>query len=364
MEIFCEEMAALYTAFAAGQPSPLAALPIQYADFAAWQREYLSGEVLSRQLEEWRRRLAGAPEILEVPLDFPRPPHTSSRGNQVRILLSASLANQAEVLARREGATLFILLLSVFKALLLRDTGYTDIVVGTPVANRNQVEVESLIGLFVNPLVLRTDLSGPLTTLELLGRVRETVLDAFSNQDLPFDRLVDALAPHRNLQHTPIFQVMFAFFHREKEWSVPGFDLQLLPNESETARFDLTFMVQQGRDGLLISFGYRTDLFATSSMERRLNRLVALLEGALREPGSRLAELPVLSAAEHHQLVLDWNDTAFAPPPGALLHELFTDSAARWPDAIAVTTTQASLSYSESSNGVRRRSRSGCFAWG
>ncbi len=210
MGILVREVTALYAAFAAGRPSPLPELPVQYADFAVWQRSWLHGEVLESEIAFWRRQLAGLPPLLELPTDRPRPAVQSFRGAARPVRLPAGLTRQVEALGRREGATLFMVLLAGFQALLARYSGQDDLAVGTPVAGRNRVEIEGLIGFFVNTLVLRGDLAGDPSFRELLGRVRETALAAYAHQDVPFEKLVEELAPERSLAHAPLFQVMFA----------------------------------------------------------------------------------------------------------------------------------------------------------
>src|SRR5689334_19877019 len=210
MGVLVREVAALYTAFSNDRPSPLAELPVQYADYAQWQREWLSGEVLAEQLSYWKRQLQGAPPVLELPADRPRPAVQSSKGTTEPLSISAEVSEKLKALGRSEGVTMFMLLLAAWQVLLSRYTGADDIIVGAPVAGRNRAEVESLIGFFVNTLVLRTDLSGIPRFVELLKRVHEVTVGAFAHQDVPFEKLVEELQPERSLSHMPVFQVMFA----------------------------------------------------------------------------------------------------------------------------------------------------------
>lgn len=248
--IFFRELAALYAAFAAGRPSPLPPLPIQYADFAQWQRQRLAGGLEDRLLSYWKRQLAGAPALLELPADRPRPPVRGSAGARRTLRLPRALADRLRALSRQEGATLFMTLLAAFKALLQRYSGQEDIVLGSPIANRNRVETEPLIGLFANVLVLRTTLSGEPTFRQLVGRVREVCLGAYEHQDLPFEKLVVELQPERSLSYTPLFQVMFILQNMPQEQrELAGLELTALDTTSETTKFDLTLSITERPTG-------------------------------------------------------------------------------------------------------------------
>ncbi len=344
------EVAALYGALLSGRPSPLPDLAVQYADYALWQRGWLTGEVLAGELRHWRERLAGAPEVLDLPLDRPRPAVHSFHGGHRSVALPAALAEPLAALSRRSGATLFMTLLAAWKALLARHSGQLDIVVGTPIANRTRTEIEGLIGFFVNTLVLRTDLSGRPGFAGLLSRVRETALAAYSHQELPFEKLVAELTPERHLEHTPLFQVMFVLGERpagqEESPQLPGLRMSGVETQNRSAKFDLTLIGQRGPLGLDLTLGYNSDLFFASTVERLLGHLLALLGGIVAEPERPVAELPLLSAAELHQLLAGWNDTVGEASP-ASLHDLFAAQALARPGAVALVSDDALLTYGE-----------------
>ena len=344
--ILVREVAALYAAFAANRPSPLPELPVQYADFAVWQASWLEGEVLEQEIDFWRRQLAGLPPLLTLPTDRPRPAVQSSRGAIRPVRLPAELARQAEALGRREGATLFMVLLAGFQALLAGHSGQQDLAVGTPIAGRNRVEIEGLIGFFVNTLVLRGDLTGGPSFRELLGRVRETALSAHTHQDVPFERLVQELSPERSLAHTPLFQVMLILQNAPAE-SLEIQDLRLRPvvTTGTTAKFDLTLALEEWSGGLMGTLEHSTDLFDATTIDRLIGHFERLLTAALAAPELALSRLPLLFPAERHQLLFEWNDTAVPPSPGVLLHELFEAQAARTPDAPAAAFHGETLTY-------------------
>ncbi len=334
--VLVREVAALYPALAAGKPSPLPELPVQYADFTVWQRSWLRGEVLEGEIAFWRRQLAGLPPLLELPTDQPRPAVQSFRGATRLVWLPAGLVRQAEALARREGATLFMVLLAAFQSLLGRCSGQDDLAVGSPVAGRDRVETEGLIGFFVNTLVLRGDLSGDPAFRELLGRVRETALAAWLHQDVPFEKLVEELAPERSLAHAPLFQVMLTLQSFPYEGiELAGLSLSPVAVDTTTAKFDLELTLLEEGDGLSARFDFASDLFAPTTVLRLSRYLLTLLETVTADPGRRLGEVPLLSEGERHQLRSEWNDMpAPASAPGVV--ELFTAQVRRSPDAVAV----------------------------
>jgi amino acid adenylation domain-containing protein len=355
MSILRREINLLYGAFSQGLASPLAELAVQYADYAVWQRRWLSGEVLEGELSYWRQRLSGAPAVLELPLDRPRPAVQSSRGGSRPLRLPESVAPELRALGRQEGATLFMTLLSAWQALLGRYTGQSDIVVGTPVAGRTRLEVEGLIGFFVNTLVLRGDLAGDPTFLELQRRSRERVLEAHTHQEVPFERLVEELAPQRSLSHPPLFQVMLALQNAPGEAAPGGGSLRMgsLELESGTAKFDLTLGLSETPAGLAGSLEYSTDLFEGSTVVRLLEHFAALLSGVVESPQSRLSNLPLLSTAERWQLMAEWNDTVSAYSRDELVHERF----ARWAltaERPAVICDGRTLSYRELDRAANR----------
>ncbi|HSF38933.1 MAG TPA: condensation domain-containing protein, partial [Thermoanaerobaculia bacterium] len=302
MGVLVREVAALYPAFAARRPSPLPALPVQYADFSVWQRSWLHGEVLEQEIDFWRRQLAGLPPLLTLPTDRPRPAVQSYRGAARPVRLT----RQMEALARQEGATVFMVLLAGFQALLARWSGQDDLAVGSPVAGRNRVETEGLIGFFVNTLVLRGNLSGAPTFRELLGRVRETALAGWLHQDVPFEKLVEELAPERSLAHAPLFQAVLVLQNAPFE-SLEIESLRLRPVEVDTttAKFDLTVGLEESGGELVGTAGYATDLFDAPTIERLLAGFERLLAAAVAGPDLRVEELPLLGPAERQQL-LEW----------------------------------------------------------
>jgi amino acid adenylation domain-containing protein len=348
MGVLVRELGALYPAFAAGQPSPLPELPIQYADFASWQRQWLAGEVLDYQLAYWKRQLAGAPPALELPTDRPRPAVQSYRGAALPVQLPRALSEALAALSRQEGVTLFMTLLAAFQALLWRYTGQDDIVVGSPIAGRTRAEIAPLIGFFVNTLVLRTDLSGEPTFRELLGRVREMTLGAYAHQDMPFDKLVDELQPERDMSRSPLFQVMFALQNTPMPaLSLAEVTLSPLEAARPTAKFDLTLMLEEAREGIRGTLEYRTDLFDRATIERMAGHYRTLLEGIVEAPGRQVSELPMLTAEELHEILVAWNDTGTDYPADRCVHELFEAQAERTPDAVAVVFGDRQLSYRE-----------------
>ncbi|HEY4575607.1 MAG TPA: condensation domain-containing protein, partial [Thermoanaerobaculia bacterium] len=310
MGILVREVTALYAAFAKGEPSPLPELPVQYADFAVWQRSWLHGEALEREIDWWRHQLAGLPPLLELPTDRPRPAVQSSRGAERPVRLSSGLVGRAGELGRREGATLFMVLLAAFQAVLARASGQDDLAVGTPVAGRNRVEVEGLIGFFVNNLVLRGDLSGDPTFRELLGRTREAELAAQGHQDVPFEKLVEELVAERSLAHAPLVQVVIALQNEPfGRLEIQGLRLRPVTLETAVAKFDLTLNLEEQGGGLAGMIEYATDLYDAATVDRLIAGCERLLAAAVAGPDRRLSELPLLSPGERHQLLAEWNDT-------------------------------------------------------
>jgi amino acid adenylation domain-containing protein len=335
--ILLRELSALYTAFSRGEPSPLPELPIQYADFAVWQREWLQGQVLETQLAYWKAHLEGAPPLLMLPANRPRPAVPSYRGGQVTFSLPKPLTTALKALSDRQGCTLFMTLLAAFKALLHRYTGQDRIVVGTPIANRRRVEVEGLIGFFVNTLVLHTDLGGNPSFRELLARVRQVALGAYAHQDLPFERLVEELQPERTLSHHPVFQAMFNYrSDPESTGTWPGLTVSLLPRENDSQPFDLVLAIADESEGLKGSLSYSSDLFDASTIQQLAGHYHTLLEGAAAHPDQPIATLPLLSASERQQLLVEWNATRRIYPQDVCLQQLFEAQVERSPEAVAV----------------------------
>src|SRR6185312_12591963 len=346
--VFLRELGALYGAFAAGQASPLPSLKIQYADFAVWQRRWLQGEALERQLAYWRRTLADAPAVLELPADRPRPARRGARGAHRSFAIPPLLAADLAALAAREETTLFGVLLAGFQALLARWSGQDDVVVGSPVANRNRLETEPLIGFFVNTLVLRLDLSGDPDFRAALRRARQAVLGASEHQDLPFEKLVEELSPLRDARYTPLFQVMFALQNTPAvNPELSGLTVESLKLGGDLTKFDLLLAVAEGEDGLAATCEYSADLFDAVTIERLVVRFETLLREVVKAPQERLSELPLLSPAELRQVLRSWNETATAYSREATLPELFGVWAERTPAAEALRFGAETLTYRE-----------------
>ena len=342
------ELGALYQAYAAGKPSPLPKLPLQYPDYAVRQQSWLEGDEVREQLASWRERLANAP-VLELPADRPRPAVWSYRGAVEEGELPERLAAGLEQLGQRCQATPFMTLLTAFLTLLHRYTAREDLVVGTPVAGRAGADTEELIGFFVNSLALRVGLEGGPSFLELLARVRRSALAAYAHQDLPFERLVAELAQQRDLSRNPLFQVIFAFLDGWEPVAIgPG--LTLYPAEgihSGTAKFDLSFHVERAANGLRLWLEYSTDLFDGATVRRLIGHFENLLQGALAQPELPVAALPLLTEGERAQLMRQWNDSATAYPRASTIHGLFEEQVRRSPDAVAVVDQGEHLTYAE-----------------
>jgi aspartate racemase len=356
--VLSRELSECYRAFTTGDAPRLPELPVQYADYAVWQREWLTGETFERQLAYWRTQLAGAPAMLELPTDFPRPRAQSYRGATEKLLLSEPVLERLSALSQQEGATLFMTLLSGFQLLLSRYTGQQDIVVGSPIANRTRSELEHLIGFFVNSLALRTDLSGDPSFRELLRRVRGVALGAYAHQDLPFERLVEELHPERIGDRNPFFQVMFALQNAPRpRITLPGITLRSLPKRTGTAKFDLTLYLHQEAQGLTASLEYNTDLFAAGTIARMLGHLNQLLEEVATNPDRRLSAIPLLSGDERRRMLVEWNQTERLFPADRCVHELFESLAAQRPDAVAVEHGSECLTYGELNRRANRVAR-------
>ncbi|MBF1989860.1 amino acid adenylation domain-containing protein [Fischerella thermalis] len=346
--IFIKELTALYTAFCVGQPSPLPELPIQYADFTIWQRKWLQGEVLQTQLNYWKQQLGGSLPILELPSDRPRPAIKSNNGATQIFQISPDLTKKLVALSQQEGVTLFMTLLAAFKVLLYRYTQQEDMIVGTPIANRNRAEIEGLIGFFVNTLVLRTNLSNNPTFQEFLQQVREVTLGAYAHQDLPFERLVEELQFKRDLTHNPLFQVMFVLQNATTATiQLPELTLEELTLEKNTAKFDLTVSLSETETGLRGDIEYNTDIFNADRITRMCGHFQVLLEGIVANPQQRLSDLPLLTANEQHQLLVEWNNTEIDYPQDQCIHQLFEAQVEKTPDAVAVVFENEQLTYRE-----------------
>ncbi|HEX8696900.1 MAG TPA: amino acid adenylation domain-containing protein, partial [Longimicrobium sp.] len=346
MGVLFRELSALYAAYLAGGESPLPELAVQYADYAVWQREQLAGEVLDRQLSYWTERLAGAPELLELPTDRPRPPARTYQGATVPVSFAPELLERLQTLGRSEGATLYMTLLGAFQVLLSKYSGSEDIVVGSPIAGRTRREVEELIGFFVNTLVLRTDLSGDPSFRDVLRRVREVTLGAYEHQEVPFEKLVAELRPERSLSHAPIFQVMFTLQNAEGEGgALPGLSVRGAGADLEGAKFDLSLSLAATASGLRGTLTYATDLFEPDTPLRMVGHLERLLEQVAAEADARLSRLDLLGEAERALVLEEWNRTAAEVPADRCIHELFAAQAARTPRAPALVHAGEVLDY-------------------
>ncbi|MEE3716406.1 amino acid adenylation domain-containing protein [Tumidithrix elongata RA019] len=348
MRILWHQLTQLYTAFLEGKTNPIPPFSIQYADYAVWQREWLSGEVLDTQLNYWKQQLAGANPLLELPTDRPRPALQTYRGASQTLTLPQNLCASIHQLCSKEGVTLYMILLTAFQILLYRYSQQEDIIVGSPIAGRNRAEVEGLIGFFVNTLVLRTDLSGNPSFQELLTRVRSVSLEAYAHQDLPFEKLVEELNPERSLSYTPLFQVMFALQNvPRQEAQMLGLTLSPLPLESKSAKFDLDVSVIETEEQQLVcSWSYSTDLFDAITIEQMARHFQTLLEGIVEKPEQSISELPLLTKTELHQLLYQWNKTEQRYRRKSV-HELFEAQVKLIPEAIAIEYLNQKLSYRE-----------------
>jgi amino acid adenylation domain-containing protein len=347
--LFWEELLTLYDAFAAGRPSPFPELPIQYPDFAIWQRKHLSGDRLETQLAYWRDRLSGGTEHLELPFDRPRPAVQSFEGGDAELVFPGQLRTALQELARGQGVGLFTVLLAALKALLHRYTGQQDIAVGSPVTNRTHVDVEPLIGFFVNTLVHRTQVEGDQTFTDLLARVQEGVAGAQRHQEVPFEAIVEALRPERYLSQNPLFQVCFNFLPARPLRSPAGLTVRRISGvRNATSKFDLWISVVDRTDDLLVEVEYNSEVFDHDTIDRLLAAYRTLLNAVGRDAGTTIARLPVMTAEERAQIETRWGARSHAgPPPAELVHELVAAHARTEPDAIAVTCGDTNLTYRE-----------------
>ncbi len=343
--VLIQEIAALYEAFLTGAPSPLPDLPVQYSDYVEWQREELTGPAYDAAIAFWKQQLTGVP-TLNLPTDHPRPPRPTYAGTSERFRLRRALAEALEQTGRQDGATLYMVLMAGFAALLSRYSGQTDLAVGTTVANRPHTAFEPLIGFFTNMLALRTDLGGDPTFTELVRRVRDTSRAAFAQQHVPFDRVVDAAQPERLASHNPLVQVCFSLLQAHRDTLRLGTtQVTLLDAPSPASRFDLTLTLEDTSDGLIGAFEYSTDLFNRDTIQRLIEHFSVLLHHAAAHPDTRLSALPLLTPAERQRLLVEWNDSTTAYPRTSTVHELFEAMAAARPDAIAVRADDGVLTY-------------------
>ncbi|MEY4941375.1 MAG: hypothetical protein RIQ93_3110, partial [Verrucomicrobiota bacterium] len=346
--VIFREVAALYGAFCMGQEPSVPELPVQFGDYVLWEREQMQGAALERPLAYWKKQLGGKLPPLELPCDYSRAAARMSHGATQHLLLPRALTQAIKALGQQEGATLFMTLLASFQVLLYRWTGQEDVVVGSVVAGRRKVELEPLIGLFVNTLVFRSDLSGEPSFRQFLVGVREMSLAALANQDLPFDRLVQELRPDRNLSRNPLFQVMFVFQNAPMSPAeLPGLSLEPIEVDTGTAKFELSLSMAETPRGLQASLEYNADLFERSTVVRLLESFHTLLKGIAAEPDQRVSRFPLLSAAERQHMLSTFNGATINYPRDQTIAELFAEQAELAPHAVAVKLSAAHLTYGE-----------------
>ncbi len=346
--LMIKELSLSYAAFCRGDASSLPSLSLQYGDFAHWQRTIFEKTQLQEQLSYWKEKLGRKIEVLELPTDFPRPAIARYEGGAVSFTINPKVSDRFKQLCESQGATLFMGLLGVFTTLLMRYSGQQDLLIGTPIANRNRQEIEDLIGFFVNTLVIRTDLSGNPEFKTLLLRIKEETLQAYAHQDVPFERIVEELQPERNLSHNPLFQVMFVLQNAPMgNLELPNLSLTPLELEQVTAKFDLTLLMSETKKGLQGIWEYRTDLFDVATINRMVGHLQTLLESIVANPEQRIAELPLLTANEQHQLLVEWNNTQTEYPQDKCIHQLFESQVEKTPDTVAVVFENEHLTYGE-----------------
>jgi amino acid adenylation domain-containing protein len=348
--VLTSELGSLYAAFVQGRENPLPPLPIQYMDYAHWQQEWLQDKALKKQLEYWVRELRNLPTVHNLPLDRIRPSIPSYRGGVVHWRLSADIRQGLNSLAQSRGATLFMVLYAAFAALLSRYSGETDIVIGSPIANREQAELAPLVGFFVNTLVLRSDLSGDPGFIDLLAQSKERLLAAYKHQQILFEKLVDELKPERSLGHNPLFQVMLVLHNNEQVgMNLPGLTLHSAESVRVVSKFDLTLNVTEdlNKDDLRLDWEYAEDLFEASTIERMAGHFEVLLKGVIKEPDIQISKLPLLTAAEKNRLLVEWNNTQVEYPQDKTIHQLFEEQVEQRPGAIALVYEDQQLSYEE-----------------
>ncbi|WP_148022769.1 non-ribosomal peptide synthetase, partial [Burkholderia pseudomallei] len=346
--VFLQELSALYGSFIAEQGDPLAPLPLQYADYAAWQRRWLASGQLEKQGAFWQTNLSGAPTLLELPTDRPRPPKQSHAGASVEVKLGAALSERVKRLSQRHGVTPYMTLLSSWAAVLGRLSGQEEVVIGSPVAGRNRTEVEALIGFFVNTLALRLDLSSEPTVGELLKRTKAQVLSAQAHQDLPFDQVVERVKPPRSTAHPPLFQVMFVWQNaHEGSLQIPGLRLSTWGDPLTMAPFELTLAVREHQDDIACTLTYATSLFDRATVERYLGHWLRQLDAMATDADPVVTGLPLLGEAERAQVLHGWNETGRAYARDACLHQLFEAQVSRTPEAAAVICGDETLSYTD-----------------
>ncbi|MBE9213160.1 amino acid adenylation domain-containing protein [Plectonema cf. radiosum LEGE 06105] len=353
--VFLHELSTLYAAFSTNQPSPLPELPIQYADFSIWQRDRIQDEFLATQLNYWKQQLKGELPILQLPTDHPRPNATTFIGAKQYFKFSASLTTALRQLSQREDSTLFMSLLAAFNILLYRYTNQEDILIGSPIANRNRAELEGMLGLFVNTLVLRNNLDGNPSFCELLHRVREVTLDAYAHQDLPFEMLVEELQPERDLSQNPLYEVMFVLQNTPTSvHEVSGLTFRTLEFDSGTSQLDIFLSMSESEDGLTGCLEYNTDIFDSTTITQFINNFQTLLENVVVNPQQRLSELSLNTASEQEKLLFKFNQTRADYPQDATLHQLFEQQVEQTPDSLALISESEELTYRQLNHRVNQ----------
>src|ERR1051325_8846022 len=348
MGVMVREIGALYEAYSKGEESPLEELAIQYADYAAWQREWLKGEELDRQMRYWKGQMEGAPAAMELPTDRVRPAAQTYRGAQATFAINKEVSERLRQVSRREGVTMFMLLLSGYKVLLMRQSGQEDVVVGTPIANRRRKEVEGLIGYLANTLVLRSKVRGEDGFRELLSEVKEVTLGGDEHQDVPFEKLVEELQPDRSLSYNPLFQVMFAFQNNPVSLiRMPGLSVEISNITTGTSKVDLTLDLSDEPGGIKGHIEYATDLYDEATIERMKQHYLNVVQSVASDPRQPIAAIKLLAEQERQQLLFEWNDTRARYERGLRVHELFERPARLLPERGAVSHGRGSVTYAE-----------------
>ena len=346
--ILLQELSTLYGAYLAGNKSPLPDLQIQYADYAIWQKEKFTSEIREKQLNYWKQQLADIPPLLELPTDKPRPPIQSFRGGIWEFSINSNLSQKIRTLTQQSDATLFMTMLAAFVILLYRCSGQDDILIGSPMAGRNRQEIQSLIGYFVNTVVLRTKLTGNPNFREILNQVRQVATDAHNYQDIPYNQVVEALNPQRNLSYNPVFQILFDLQHSlTDKLQLPGLTLQPFLGEHSTSKFDLSLIIEDRGTELIGAWEYSSDLFTQEAISRITENFQTLLNGIVNNPETPINQLPIISAFEQQQILEKWNNTQQDYPESFCIHELLTQQVIKTPDAIAVKFGNQQLTYTQ-----------------
>jgi amino acid adenylation domain-containing protein len=348
MGVMMRELGRIYDCYSRGEEHDLEELEIQYADYAAWQKEWLEGGELEKQMGYWREQMKGAPPVLEIPTDYARQAEQSYNGRGEQVVIGRETTRKLKELSRREDVTMFMSLLTAFGVLLSRYSNQKEVVVGTPMANRSRAEVEGLIGFFVNTLVMRVAVDGQESYRELLKKVKGVGLGAYANQDVPFEKLIEELQPERDLSHSPLFQVMLALQNQPAdELKLRDLKLEALPFEYETSKFDMTLSLTEGNERIKGAIRYKTDLFKKETIQRMARHFERLVESVVEDPDGSVSQLEMVGPAEKHQMLVEWNDTALDCPTDLLVHQLFEAEAAKNPCAIAVASASGVLNYGE-----------------